>query len=972
MEHNAIQWLGAPSCQRGSYAFYKSVSSRSQPDGPVQVWRLGEFYFIRCGPQDPVCIAEVTLLWEDQTQRHLLASARLYFLPEDTPKGRTREHGEDEVLAVSRKMVVRVEDLVRWSCSEPAGWSRSSKPPPCGTNGLHKPPESSDSNGSNNTPDKSSKPLKDKTENGLTERQGVKVLSYPQYCRFRSLQRRIQDGARGPGLQDPHLLALGGIRVLPSIRVLYCRDTFNHPTLESSTNFSWQFRCPSLSLRGRPRKRRGRDGKDSPNSSQSESWIERMKENVMGSVEVGCEGSWLPHPEEQLFLDQLYVFMDRHGSPIHKVPNLGFKKIDLFLMYSVVKRLGGYEKVTSDRLWKVVYNELGGCPGSTSAATCTRRHYERLMLPYEEHLRAGGTELKIPESPVPPKPRGIRGRKPLPRGRKPGPKAKKITTPPPAPRTVVNPDGTVVVKRGRGRPPGKRNKATLIAQAKLLAQQQAKTKAAAAAAAECPLQSPLLPPRGRAGPTPGSTHRVPQPLQTPSLQPVQSAILPANMPLTPDLSPMSAPFLPFQPKPKELKDRGECAAAAPGVLLSALPRHFVGGSLGGFSPIKGMCPLDVLRSRVGFQRSLESPALTPQDPTQHHTTIYTLQPKSGSPDTPQPSGDQHQSQPHLLQHLHNRCSGCNVDEAAQRGGGRDARNRLPLPPLRVLPLDLDCSVQVRQLMRTRLDSSQLQTFTRRLSEALSQDLSTKPPCSPITPPPEQALPLNLSKRFTTKRPSTEGPEPNTDQPSAKRPRAGCTEQAEDFSLSRSSCSGSGGGGGGVQDVEMKNQEEPADLSSPSRIRAFLLGLPPFQVKLEEDLTGMRFGKFLPPGSEAETQRTAKERGEGGVKKEVKKEEDVIEVERRDAETSEQKDPTQMESTTIQVEFVKGEDVEMGNQDVKEEGNSSAISSVGQIGDFGGQQMAGVEKVECDVEASSKGLPSPVLPQPTALVLAQQS
>lgn len=37
---------------------------------------------------------QVTLLWEDQTQRHLLASTRLYFLPEDTPKGRTGEHGE--------------------------------------------------------------------------------------------------------------------------------------------------------------------------------------------------------------------------------------------------------------------------------------------------------------------------------------------------------------------------------------------------------------------------------------------------------------------------------------------------------------------------------------------------------------------------------------------------------------------------------------------------------------------------------------------------------------------------------------------------------------------------------------------------------------------------------------------------------------------------------------------------------------
>lgn len=53
------------------------------------------------------------------------------------------------------------------------------------------------------------------------------------------------------------------------------------------------------------------------------------------------------------------------------------------------------------------------------------------------------------------------------------------------------------------------------------------------------------------------------------------------------------------------------------------------------------------------------------------------------------------------------------------------------------------------------------------------------------------------------------------------------------------------GGGGQVEVEMKNQDEPADLSSPSRIRAFLLGLPPFKVKLEEDLNGVRFGKFVP-------------------------------------------------------------------------------------------------------------------------------
>lgn len=69
---------------------------------------------------------------------------------------------QDEVLAVSRKMVVRVEDLVQWSCAQPAGWSSSLKALVCGTNGLHKPPQSGDS--SNGTTDKSSEPLKDKTE----------------------------------------------------------------------------------------------------------------------------------------------------------------------------------------------------------------------------------------------------------------------------------------------------------------------------------------------------------------------------------------------------------------------------------------------------------------------------------------------------------------------------------------------------------------------------------------------------------------------------------------------------------------------------------------------------------------------------------------------------------------------------------------------------------------------------------------
>ncbi|XP_035996333.1 AT-rich interactive domain-containing protein 5B-like [Fundulus heteroclitus] len=90
---------------------------------------------------------------------------------------------------------------------------------------------------------------------------------------------------------------------------------------------------------------------------------------------------------EEEFLKNLYIFMKKRDTPIERIPNLGFKQIDLFLMFKTVSDLGGYHQVTSHQLWKRVYNTLGGNPRSTSAATCTRRHYEKLLLPYECHLK---------------------------------------------------------------------------------------------------------------------------------------------------------------------------------------------------------------------------------------------------------------------------------------------------------------------------------------------------------------------------------------------------------------------------------------------------------------------------------------------------------------------------------------------------------------------------------------------------------
>ncbi|CAL8277458.1 unnamed protein product [Merluccius merluccius] len=99
---------------------------------------------------------------------------------------------------------------------------------------------------------------------------------------------------------------------------------------------------------------------------------------------------------EEVFLKDLHMYMKKRDTPIERVPHLGFKQIDLFVMYKTVKDLGGYHQVTSHQLWKQVYNMLGGNPRSTSAATCTRRHYEKLLLPYECYLKGGQLRVALP------------------------------------------------------------------------------------------------------------------------------------------------------------------------------------------------------------------------------------------------------------------------------------------------------------------------------------------------------------------------------------------------------------------------------------------------------------------------------------------------------------------------------------------------------------------------------------------------
>ncbi|XP_021094843.1 AT-rich interactive domain-containing protein 5B isoform X2 [Heterocephalus glaber] len=233
--------------------------------------------------------------------------------------------------------------------------------------------------------------------------------------------KRIQDKPSSI-LTDQFALALGGIAVVSrNPQILYCRDTFDHPTLIENESICDEF---APNLKGRPRKKKAcpqrRDSfsgvKDSNNNSdgkavakvkcEARSALAKPKNNHNNCKKVSNEEK--PklaigeecRADEQAFLVALYKYMKERKTPIERIPYLGFKQINLWTMFQAAQKLGGYETITARRQWKHIYDELGGNPGSTSAATCTRRHYERLILPYERFIK--GEEDK----PLPPiKPR---------------------------------------------------------------------------------------------------------------------------------------------------------------------------------------------------------------------------------------------------------------------------------------------------------------------------------------------------------------------------------------------------------------------------------------------------------------------------------------------------------------------------------------------------------------------------------------
>lgn len=71
---------------------------------------LSEFFFVKIwSDSDLVSIGELQLLWEDKNSEQVLSSLRLYFLPENTPEGRSDDQGE---VSTFFNLIIRVSLIV--------------------------------------------------------------------------------------------------------------------------------------------------------------------------------------------------------------------------------------------------------------------------------------------------------------------------------------------------------------------------------------------------------------------------------------------------------------------------------------------------------------------------------------------------------------------------------------------------------------------------------------------------------------------------------------------------------------------------------------------------------------------------------------------------------------------------------------------------------------------------------------------
>ncbi|XP_065811832.1 AT-rich interactive domain-containing protein 3A isoform X1 [Labrus bergylta] len=88
-------------------------------------------------------------------------------------------------------------------------------------------------------------------------------------------------------------------------------------------------------------------------------------------------------PKRKEFLDALFSFMQKRGTPVNRIPIMAKQVLDLYMLYRLVTEKGGLVEVINKKLWREITKGLSLPTSITSAAFTLRTQYMKYLYPYE-------------------------------------------------------------------------------------------------------------------------------------------------------------------------------------------------------------------------------------------------------------------------------------------------------------------------------------------------------------------------------------------------------------------------------------------------------------------------------------------------------------------------------------------------------------------------------------------------------------
>ncbi|KAF8787225.1 AT-rich interactive domain-containing protein like [Argiope bruennichi] len=100
-----------------------------------------------------------------------------------------------------------------------------------------------------------------------------------------------------------------------------------------------------------------------------------------------------PSEEKDRFVAQLYKFMDERGTPINKAPVVSNRDLNLYKLFRIMHKLGGYNKVTNKNKWKTVYTRMGLPQSNLNGPNQIKVAYKRFLQSFEDFYRKLGCTM---------------------------------------------------------------------------------------------------------------------------------------------------------------------------------------------------------------------------------------------------------------------------------------------------------------------------------------------------------------------------------------------------------------------------------------------------------------------------------------------------------------------------------------------------------------------------------------------------